>query len=293
MQMAASKRIRRSLLTRLRHTPGLRLDRSAVIFAPHQDDETLGCGGTIIHKTEAGARITIVFLTDGSTSHRRSMPAAELTRIRKQEALAAAELLGVPSTDIHFLDFPDGRLSHCHRAAVTEVSALLGRTRPEQVFVPYRADGTPDHEATYRIVTEALHDFVLEPTLFEYPVWLWNQWPWVPLNLRPNRESLGALWRLFRSGIGLRTLEEFETAVFVGDVLPAKRRALDQHRSQMTQLLPAVEWATLSDVSGGAFLDCFFQDFEIFRRTEAAARRNSDRLKRRHHRIRNGETLRV
>jgi LmbE family N-acetylglucosaminyl deacetylase len=293
MQMAAPKGIRRSLITRLRHAPGLRLDRSAVIFAPHQDDETLGCGGTIILKTEAGARITIVFLTDGSTSHRRFMPAAELTRIRKQEALGAAELLGVTCTNIHFLDFPDGRLSHCHGAAVSEVSALLGRARPEQVFVPYRADGTPDHEATYRIVTEALHDFVLEPTLFEYPVWLWNQWPWVPLNLRPNRESLGALWRLFRSGMGLRTLEEFETAVFVGDVLPAKRHALDQHRSQMTQLLPAVEWPTLSDVSGGAFLHCFFQDFEIFRRTEAVARRDSDRLKRRHPEIRNGETLRV
>ena len=150
--------------------------------------------------------------------------------------------------------------------------ALLSRTQPEQVFVPYEADGYPDHEATYRIVTEALNDAGLKPSIYEYPVWLWNQWPWVPLNLRPNRESLVALWRLFRSGLGLGTFEEFEAAVFVGEVLSRKRHALDQHRSQMTQLLPAVEWPILSDVSGGAFLNCFFQDFEIFRCSEKLKR---------------------
>ena len=107
--------------------PDLRLDRSAVIFAPHQDDETLGCGGTIILKAQAGPTVTIVFLTDGSTSHRRFISAAKLTQIRKQEALAAAELLGITSEAVHFLDFPDGRLSHCHGAALREVSSLLGR----------------------------------------------------------------------------------------------------------------------------------------------------------------------
>lgn len=265
MRLIPSAARRRAFLARLRHAPCPRLDKSAMIFAPHQDDETLGCGGTIILKTQAGARVTIVFLTDGSTSHRRFMPAAELTRIRKQEALAAAELLGITSADIHFLDFPDGQLSHCHGAAVREVSALLGRAQPEQVFVPFRADGTPDHEATYRIVTEALQRSGLCPATYEYPVWLWNQWPWVPLDLRPNRDSLGAVWRLLRSGMGLRTFAEFGTAVFVGEVLSRKRHALDQHRSQMTQMLPSVEWPTLADVSEGTFLKCFFQDFEIFR----------------------------
>ena len=82
MQLAAPERIRRSLSIRLRHATKLRLDQSAVIFAPHQDDETLGCGGTIILKTQAAAQVTIVFLTDGSTSHRRFISAAKLTQIR-------------------------------------------------------------------------------------------------------------------------------------------------------------------------------------------------------------------
>lgn len=32
------------------------LAASAIIFSPHQDDETLGCGGTIIRKRQGGQK---------------------------------------------------------------------------------------------------------------------------------------------------------------------------------------------------------------------------------------------
>ena len=37
------------------------LRRSAVVFSPHFDDETLGCGGTILQKRRAGAAVSLVF----------------------------------------------------------------------------------------------------------------------------------------------------------------------------------------------------------------------------------------
>jgi len=36
-----------------------------VVLAPHMDDEVLGCGGTIARHIAAGAKVQIVFLTDG------------------------------------------------------------------------------------------------------------------------------------------------------------------------------------------------------------------------------------
>jgi hypothetical protein len=45
------------------------LAKSAVIFAPHPDDETLGCGGTMLKKISADAEITLCFLTNGENSH--------------------------------------------------------------------------------------------------------------------------------------------------------------------------------------------------------------------------------
>ncbi len=71
------------------------LAENAIIFSPHQDDETLGCGGTIIRKHEAGAKIKIVFMTDGSRSHHRFIPEDELIMLRQQEAIKAAQILGV------------------------------------------------------------------------------------------------------------------------------------------------------------------------------------------------------
>src|SRR3972149_6748886 len=68
------------------------LVNSAIVFAPHPDDETLGCGGTIIKKKRAGAKIRIVFTTDGR--HAQDLiPEDEMKAIRVREAVTAACLL--------------------------------------------------------------------------------------------------------------------------------------------------------------------------------------------------------
>lgn len=263
-QLKPLRHLRDSLHARVARDTGPRAEGSAVVFAPHQDDETLGCGGTIILKRQAGTPVTVVFMTDGSTSHKRFMDEGELRRLRKAEALEAAEVLGVPSRDVHFLDFPDGRLDRYHEPATSQVLALLNQHQPDEVFVPYHRDGTPDHEATYKIVEEAVQMSALTLRVHEYPVWLWNQWPWVPLNLACSREAGKAVWRAVRSGFGLTLFREFKSGVLVRDVLARKREALAKHRSQTAVLKPDVGWPTLSDVSQGQFLSCFFQEYEVY-----------------------------
>ena len=257
--------LRRMLYAGLRNETEERLKSSAVIFAPHQDDETLGCGGTIMLKRKAGTPVACVFMTDGSTSHRSFMKDEQLRSLRKEEAINAAEVLGLSTEDVHFLDFPDGNLKCFHTDAVTQIVALLERYCPEEVYVPYRADGLQDHEGTHAVVTDALNKVGRPVEICEYPIWFWNQWPWVPFHIRCNRESGRMLWRMLFSGFGLRLLLECRSGIFVGDLLEKKKHALNQYRSQMTVLIPGTAWPTLRDVSDGEFLKCFFQEFEIFR----------------------------
>ena len=96
VKLAASKPIRVS------RTP-------AIVFAPHHDDETFGCGGLIALKRQLGVRVKLVFLTDGARSHDRvrTVEPDLLREIRKEEALKAAAALGVDSGDVIFLDIPD------------------------------------------------------------------------------------------------------------------------------------------------------------------------------------------
>jgi LmbE family N-acetylglucosaminyl deacetylase len=254
----------RSVMTRrLREWPGDELGRSAVVFAPHQDDEVLGCGGTIIRKLRAGAKVTIVFMTDGSASHPHLIPGDEMKRIRTEEALAACRLLGVGGEDVLFLGFQDGQLGSHLDEAEQRVGDLLRRLQPAEVFIPHYHDGSPDHLATTRAVLAALRAHLPTATVYEFPVWLWCHWPWIGL---PSRLS-EIPTNLQRSAEGnSRLVWDCRYFVRVGDLLDLKRAALDQHKSQLVRLRPDPSWFILGDVSNGQWLDCFFQEREIFYR---------------------------
>jgi LmbE family N-acetylglucosaminyl deacetylase len=236
------------------------LAESALVFAPHPDDETLGCGGTIVRKKEAGATVRVVFMSDGSQSHAGWMDPGRLRELRHREARQAAHVLGLRDDDLVFLDFPDGTLDTRPNPTTARVRELLERFAPAQVFVPYSHDGHADHVATHRIVHDAVRDARPGTAIYEYPIWFWHHWPWVALpgdrprtKARQARKSLRASRRLWK---------DFRFHVAIDPVLPSKRRAADQYASQTTRLQPG--WPTLGDVSGGEFLECFFGPYETF-----------------------------
>ncbi|HYT95108.1 MAG TPA: PIG-L deacetylase family protein, partial [Gemmataceae bacterium] len=214
-------------------------------------------------KRRAGAEVTVVFLTDGSGSHPALMSAANMSRLRAAEARAACEVLGVPSEHVHFLGFPDGHLTEHLDEAVPRVVELLKRLRPAEVFVPHYYDGPPDHLATTNAVLSALRISGWPAIVYEYPVWLWCQWPWVRLtgNLR---EVVHCLQQSKEAN--QRLLRECRWTVDVSDVLDLKRAALAEHKSQVEQLVPDPRWTTLGNIFHGEFLPCFFREKEIFYR---------------------------
>lgn len=239
---------------------------SAIVFAPHPDDETLGCGGTIIKKKRMGADVKIVFMADGSRL-RELVPANELKSIRLNEALAASRLLGVEKSDVVFLGFEDGELGKNLDSAIDRVTEILLKQQPEEIFIPYYKDKDPllDHLATNRIVVSALRVHGIKATIYEYPVWFWwRHWPWTSVPIHRHRQILRVLKKSLVSGLSL--LRDFRCSVYIGDVLELKRAALDRHKSQMTRPVPISRWTTLGDISGGEFLECFFQEHEIFHR---------------------------
>lgn len=253
------RRFRRELAPDPRH--------SALVFAPHQDDETLGCGGTIALKRAVETAVTIAFMTDGCRSHSRFMDGGELARLRRDEAIAACRILGVGSEHTHFFDLPDGDMQHFPSEARQHVDHLLRATRPDEVFVPYRHDGPPDHEATFQAVHAALAGYDEPVRIFEYPIWFLNQWPWVPQDPRNPRGLRSAITGLLRSGRALRALMSFRAGVSLASVLETKRAALAAHHTQMERRRDTPGWPVLSDVREGRFLDCFFREFEMFRCT--------------------------
>ncbi len=253
---------RRRLERRARDIPAHWLDRPTVVFAPHHDDETLGCGGTIRRLRAQGTPVTIVFMTDGSQAHGAGAAGADLAAQRRDEGYAAAALLGVDAERVHALDYPDGALRDHAASAESRVAEILAASGAVNVYAPFERDTTPDHIATHLIVKHAVQRCGAALDLWAYPVWFWYYWPWSPWNEKPDRSWR---WRLRRALQSHRHARRWcRWRVDITAQRPDKLAALLAHESQTRRKAGDAAWPTLGDVWNGNFLACFFGKYELF-----------------------------
>ena len=224
-------------------TPG-----RALVFAPHPDDETLGCGGFIALKRDQKVQVDVVILTDGSACFgpMQSTVAQALADLREREAVRAMALLGVPKAQIHFLKQPDNQLSSLKESdrhtLLEQLIDLLERLRPQEVLVPHQLDNTPDHETTFSLVHSALKDSSLRPVVLQYPIWRFWSGSLLNISSLPASELLG-----------LRRLD-------ISGVLERKRKAFTCYESQYLAVNPFNTHGALPR----KFWEAFELKYEVF-----------------------------
>lgn len=116
----------------------LALARKVLVFVPHPDDETLGCGGTLARLSTL-CPVKVVLVTDGSGAG--GLPAGA-GAVRQTEFVRALERLGV--TDSLQLNQPDGAFES-NSALLRRVQQLLDDYQPDWVFLPSPLDYHRDH----------------------------------------------------------------------------------------------------------------------------------------------------
>lgn len=148
-----------------------------LVLAPHMDDETIGCGGTLALHARRGAQITVVFLTDGRNGstevntlygEEREQKQRELIELRTTEARAALQRLGV--NRMICLDAEDGALERCDWAA-EQLRDVLLKHRPDIVYLPFYLEEHPDHRAASRVLLDAAAGTSLQFQCMGYEVW--------------------------------------------------------------------------------------------------------------------------
>lgn len=89
-----------------------------LILAPHPDDEAIACAGVIQQALRAGAKIRIVYLTNGDHNELafivyekritvRRGEFVHMGQVRQQESIKAMKSLGLSEDDLVFLGYPD------------------------------------------------------------------------------------------------------------------------------------------------------------------------------------------
>ncbi|MGE3880112.1 MAG: PIG-L deacetylase family protein [Planctomycetota bacterium] len=248
---------------RVRLVADSELGRDTLVVAPHPDDETLGCGGTIARLRALGARVDVVVCTDGSRSHRHLMPPGELRTRRAEEVVRACAVLGVERAHVHRLGIEDGELAGHEMDAAKAIAEILATGSFQRVVLPFLDDGVADHEAAHRagISAMTLAHNARGCELWEYPIWLWNRWPFGD---DPGYGIAGRLqaWRRHRAAA--RALRRIDRAVSIEDRLPLKRAALAEHVTQTVRLDGNPDWRVLADVADGAWLRRLLAEKEYF-----------------------------
>lgn len=112
--------------------------RKVLVFAPHPDDETLGCGGTLAQLAN-WCPVKVILVTDGSGAGGLPPGAGA---IRQQEFLRALAILGV--RDSQMLNYPDGAFD-ADSAFESTVRDVLNTYQPDWVILPSPLDYHRDH----------------------------------------------------------------------------------------------------------------------------------------------------
>src|SRR3954467_4532333 len=108
---------------------------SALVLAPHYDDEVLGCGGLIAQLTAAGAVVRVLFLSDSGGGGGEQVADREAYgRRRREGGSRVCESRGLAGCDPRSL--PDGALDQRLEEAEQGIRRAIFTQRPDLVLVP-------------------------------------------------------------------------------------------------------------------------------------------------------------
>src|SRR5438552_19143198 len=126
---------------------------TVLVIAPHPDDESIGCGGTLRLRTWCRDRVVAVFLTSGELGLKH-LPREKAWAIREQEAREAAKILGLAK--VHFLRQPDWSVGDHIPEAAKALRPFLKKEKPALIYLPHPAEWHPDHKAALPVLRSAL-----------------------------------------------------------------------------------------------------------------------------------------
>ena len=127
---------------------------NVLVFAPHPDDEILGCGGTMAKHIANGDNVYVCVVTTGKKPFFNEEVLAIVKKTREGQK-KAHQLIGIKETI--YLDFPAAAIESVPRIEFNNsIRKVVLRTNPEVVYVPHYGDMQKDHELVFESVLVAV-----------------------------------------------------------------------------------------------------------------------------------------
>ena len=192
----------------------LPIKKRCIIFSPHPDDDVISMGGTFDRLVAQGHEVHVAYQTSGNIAvsdeealkyievvsdisedpsvcddlkkellnkDKNTIDSVALRKlkgaIRKRESLAATRYIGIPDTQVHFLNLPfyeSGKVKKNlpSKNDMNITSQLIKKVKPHQI---YAAGDLADPHGTHRICLDILFDSInqLKSQSFMKDCWVW------------------------------------------------------------------------------------------------------------------------
>jgi len=112
--------------------------KSILVLSPHQDDETIGSGGSLLLASRAGARIDVMYVTDGAQN---KVDQRDIVQTREREARKVCSELGAK---VHQLGISNLN-PHPTVDDVDRLAKIIRSVKPDVVMTPWLLDLPAKH----------------------------------------------------------------------------------------------------------------------------------------------------
>lgn len=116
-----------------------------VVVAVHPDDETIGCGGTIIKHLNKGDEVHCILVTSGNAEQ----------KVIWDKVKETYHFTSVTELDFPELDLMDKSLNEL----IPPLSKAISSIQPQTIIIPNRSDAHSDHKAIFNAVASCTKAF--------------------------------------------------------------------------------------------------------------------------------------
>ena len=126
-----------------------------LVISPHADDETLGCGGTILKHKDMGDKIYWLIITNIDVKNGWDKNAVKK---RQKEIETVAGMYGFEKT--FKLDYPTAKLDIIPVQEINKsISEVILEIEPEIIYLPNRSDVHTDHQISFKAAYSSTKNF--------------------------------------------------------------------------------------------------------------------------------------